>query len=338
MKLRLKQIFLVLAFSKSIFPQFIPDPSNAQLTLVTPSWLVWTTSKSLPKSDAADFGSTRIEIFIQSEPGQHGWKVYEHVVGMINNFSPVWVWKDGSVVSWGGWFNMAKENVLYEPDSADMFIATAEMPVLRAVGETGVVVMAPEEEVTMTSHHRLYYVPWAWDKRIVNYKKRKQMTDDEGIGYWSGNVLYGDNRFFASRTNRLFCYDISSGKIDSMNIQLIEKESSPIAFDGRHALIVSDTQCVYFDLKTRTEQKVYLPTDWQWIGFKGTSGFGLVTESDSARSTYKLVHREFLTGVEKILGQYSENPSEGEAHPPTAFIKGNTLWFWVKTQWLQFKL
>ncbi len=330
-----QRVFLLTFFPTLLFAQFIPDPTNAQFVLATPSWIVWTTQKRLADMPKVDDGSFRIEVVIQSEPGQPAWKVYEHISGMVNMFSPVWVWKDGSVIAWGGWFSMAKKNVLYEPENLDSITGSSEMPVLRSVGENGVIVMAPTEEVTMTSNHRLYFVPWTWDKRVVDYRRQKQMTDDEGIGYWSGSVLYADGKFLTSRSGKLFCYSAKDSRLDTLRMNSIDKASSPIAFDGKSALVASDTQCIYIDLQSKIEQKIYLPPEWQWVGLKGSEGFGIRTENDGTSSTYKLIRRELLTGVEKILGQYSED--NNDYHAPIAFIQGNTLWFWANKQWLKFK-
>lgn len=330
-----------LLWGSPVDAQFIPDPANAQLTLVTPSWLVWTKETALPRSGPVDYGSTRISVYIQTEPDQPAWKVYEEVVGMINNFQPVWVWKDGSVVSWSGWFSFARKGILHEPEAImDTIPGATEMPVLRSMGDRGVIVMVPKEAVSMTSTHRLYFVPWTWDKRILDYRQARLITDDDGIGYWSGQVLYANGKFVASRSEKVFCYDSYTSKTDTLRLTSISPKisSSPTGFDGQNVLIQTDTSLTFVQLADRSEQSIRISRDWQWIGLKGRFGYGFTIDADSAIQRYRLTRRDLLSGTEEIFATIRLNAQAEDFQEPACFIRGNKLWLWLDGRWKSFKI
>ncbi|MBX7151081.1 hypothetical protein K1X84_05535 [bacterium] len=333
-------IFLILVLPLNA--QFFPDPTNAEFVLATPDWIVWRTYKQIIDSNNIidDRPSGIRTYYIQSEPGAQGWPVNKETVGMIETFNPIWVWKNGTTISWDLFMSYSsKGEVVYLNDTTTHFKGATELPTLRHIFEKGLVFIVPKSDVTLESVHPLYFVPWSWNNQLLNYRNAKQVSDDFGIPYWSGRVLSSENAIASMRAGVIFIYDLQKQKLDSVKTDRYMRDL--VVMDDRRLIIQSDTCLIVYDRVTKNITDIPFPEKLIAVAVRGTSFYGFVPTSEEAETTsFDLVKMDVSNRSKSIVLQLTEANDRlgGSAMYPIHFIRNNYLWVWKNGHWEKLKL
>lgn len=331
-----------LIFALQAFGQFFPDPTNADFVLATPDWIVWRTFQ--PTVDSTNIihdrpGGIRT-YYIQAEPGSQGWPVNKETIGMIETFNPIWVWKNGTTISWDMFMSYAfKGDVVHIDDTTTHFKGATELPTLRHVFEKGLVFIVPKSEVTLESVHPLYFVPWSWNNQLLDYRHAAQVSDDLGISYWSGRILNSENAIAFMRVGVLFIYDLQKQKLDSVKTDRYLQDL--VVMDDQRLILQSDTCLIVYDRVTKQMSDIPFIEKMVAFAVRGTSFYGFIPTSEEVETTsFDLIRTDILTGRKSILFQLTElnHRLGGSAMYPIHFIRGDNLWVWKNDRWVKIRL
>jgi hypothetical protein len=315
-----------------------PAPDRAFLVLATDAWKVWQRQQPIGEG-----GTSVISYYLQRRGSADADLAYRDTVGQMLSFSPVWVWNNGTVIGWDGFFSFVRDGKFHKVDPEIQRLSGSEYyPVLCGTMAEGIVALTQNQQTSMEANERLYFVPWSFDERVADYDRAQLITDGEGVSFWSPPVRWSGSKVAAWRAPRLFVFDIPKRTVDTLGVNLPGGNAGPLqiaGFDGNRALLRQGSAKAMYDLADRRITPADWPDDLAVIAYHGDYLYGVqgapLTKSDTL--TYLLEARNVVTGQWTRLATLAISEIDQESQLPAHIVRDDRFFVWTAGRWLEFQ-
>lgn len=314
---------------------FSPNPENATLYLYTEKWVLWHASKAVTSS----FPRTAYEtqFYLQRHGEQTAKLIYKAIDGQIQSFSPIWVHHNGTVIGWDVNFNYLADAV--EPAETEPSLPNSlYYPVLVLCTGEGVVLMANNEQTSTDVNAPLYFLPWSYDRNVVQYRSPRLITDSVGMAFYAPRICSSNGKILSIRPPYFFLYDIGSGRLEKRQVDLPEL-SGMIAFDGETMVFKNGSTLYSYSFKTARRDSVTVTDGCTVLACRGNKIYCVqeqaLTKSDSlnlALESYDLDKAVWTVHTEVFRRDLNE-----ETGMPVYMILKDRMKLWTSGRWFELR-
>lgn len=311
---------------------FSPNPGNATLCLYTDTWALWNVSQAIGTSFPR--ASYETKYYLQRNGEQSARLVYKAIEGQIQSFSPIWIHADGTAIGWDINFNFLAGEVM--PAETEPYLPNSlYYPVLVHCTGAGVVLMANNEHSSNEVTAPLYFLPWSYDRNVVDYRHPRLITDSTGMAFYSPRIWSSASAILSLRPPFLFLYDVGTSRLDIRRVDILRETTAALAFDGKTTVLKNANTLYAYSIGSGSLDSVSMPDESTVLCIRGNKLYCIqahaLTKSDSLNlvlQSYDFKTATWTTHKEIFRGDVND-----ETGLPVYMVLKDRLKLWTNARW-----